>query len=219
MDLRYFIKLIESASLDSFKPIASLPPMQQKIALEAFAHLGSSQRGKPEFMGTSMKANPGMFNAMGAFCYLAEHIGDLTHRMSEKYCERMNYGYGPVQEKVNRGLRYFENGYGFEREVKGNIKNNFRIRHEENPSLTFDDFVETFKAGAKKYANAHRELTVYNEAQWHAREAAISLGDLEYNAMYGHLKALREHLEEGIPEWCDYASLVNMDGNIIKPYF
>lgn len=154
------------------KPIREFPEDVQHTALSLFHTLANNQRGRPEALATSPGTNPGLFNASGLFTWMCEHVGDLTHRMSEAYCDRLAYGIEAVTEKVRKAMRYLTNNYGFMREVKDNLHGNFEY-HQKND---WDGFVEQWEAGADAYADAHAKLTVWNEAQWHAREAAVALG-------------------------------------------
>ena len=201
------------------KPIREFPEDIQKKALTAFHALANAQRGRPEVLATSPKANPGLYNATGAFTWMTEHVGDLTHRMSESYCDRLAYGIEAVAEKVRKALRYFTNGYGFWREVKGNIENNFHFRQKEyHINTDFETFTQDFIEGAKAYADAHIVLTVWNEAQWHAREAAVALGLRHFTELEHHLNIISNHLAQGRESWSDWASMITVDNGELIPY-
>jgi len=201
-----------------FKPISELKPEQQKIAIDAFVKLGKAQRGLPERMAVSLKSNPGLFNATGSYTNLAEHLGDLTNRIAV-HADTEYYGFETVLEKVNRALNLIKSDtFSFEEKVKENIKNNFEIKKEDNPDLIFKDFLQEFKNSAKAYADAHEALVVYNKAQWHCKNCAISLGRFKYGLLYQHLKILHQHLEQGKPAWDNWASLVIMNDDMILPY-
>lgn len=192
--------------------IADLPPEQQQKALAAFVATANAQRhGDPEILATSIPANPGLFHAMGLFTHMAEHVGDLTHRMAQKRAERMTYGFEMVREKVRRALGYLRNGYGFAHEVEDNLRNNHAYR-VENGAFAGDlaAFKAAFAEGAKRYADAHAAIPVWNEAQWHAREAAVALGQQRHAAVLHHLEALERHLGDEAA-WAGYASQVRMD--------
>ena len=76
--------------------------------------------------------------------------------------------------------------------------------------MTFDEWWDKLKEAGKEYADAHSQLTVYNEAQWHAREAAVAFGRMKYSDAWKHLEALEEKLED--PEvWQEYAAQVKLD--------
>lgn len=199
-----------------FTRIADLSPDVQEKALASFGTLARAQRGKPERMGGAVRFNVPIFHATGLWTWMSEHVGDLTHRMAESHCEKWSYGFGPVTEKIDRAFRYLSSG--FADAVETNIKNNYEDAVEHNGlTQAFDEYVEEFKAGARLYADAHRELVVYNPAQYHAKQAAVALGMLYYSKMIQHLSELKAHLDDpGM--WSDYASLVDMSGGEARPY-
>lgn len=187
-------------------PIRDFPENIQQAALTLFRALASEQRGTPEILATSPKANPGLWNATGAFTVLCEHVGDLTHRMGEPYAEKMDYGYEAVGEKLRRAMRYFTNGYGLAREVDDNLRSNFRYHKRTD----WDAFLAEWERGGDAYANAHSRLTVWNEAQWRAREAAVTLGRRHYVTMEQHLQRLKMYHDRGRDAWSDWASTISV---------
>lgn len=196
-------------------PIRDFPENIQQAALTLFRALANEQRGRPEILATSIPANPGLWNAMGAFTVLCEHVGDLTHRMGESHAEQMGYGYEAVGEKLRRAMRYFTNGYGLAREVDDNLRGNYRYRERND----WDAFLAEWEHGADAYANAHSRLTVWNEAQWHAREAAVALGRRHYATMEHHLQYLKMYHDRGREAWSDWASMITViHGGEIAPF-
>jgi len=183
----------------------------REAVLAAFSQVADAQQGRPEILATSTRANPDMFKAAGAFSYLAEHVGDLTHRLTQ-HPDRTSFGYAAVGEKVRRALRYFRNGYGLPREVDGNIRNNHVVHLDSDPGphLSLGDFRAAFARGAALYADAHAGVPVLNAAQWHAREAAVALGRLEFDVMERHLEAIEERLDRGVDAWRDWAGQVHL---------
>lgn len=130
---------------------------------------------------------------------LVEHIGDLTHRMSE-YVTYDTAGYEFVETKLYKGISYLSSGYGFEREFKENLKNNASLRDE-----TFEELYARTKVKLQEYANAHAQITVYNELQEHARDAAVSIGMLEFDECLYHLQELQRHWDKGVEHWTQKA--------------
>jgi hypothetical protein len=182
-----------------------------------FGELAKAQRGLPEILAVSTRRNPALFNATGAFSYLAEHIGDLSHRLSDG-CACTGFGFNTTREKVGRGLRYYRNGFGLEQEVAVNLRNNFRIRREDGFALSFEQFIADFKAAAGRYAAAHAGLVVWNEAQWHGREAAIALGRCDYDRLLDHLEVLEARNNEGLAAWVEWAGTVCIADEGMVPF-
>ena len=81
-----------------------------------------------------------------------------------------------------------------------NICNPFR-------SIAFKElaeFRERLDRALERYALEHSKLKVWNEAQWRAREAAVSLGRQKWFQASTHLYKLSEHLND--PEdWAQFA--------------
>ena len=136
-------------------------------AIRLFKKLADSQRGKPERIMVATQHEMGG----GVMSVQIEHIGDLTHRMAEAPQYGVSESRRNVYEKVDRCLRHFNSGYGFEREFMSNIKSNAQFYNTDVKS-----YLEKAKLFLKKYADSHRDLTVYNELQHYAKYAAISLG-------------------------------------------
>lgn len=92
-----------------------------------------------------------------------------------------------------------------------NIRNNFQARTEDDRYHgTFEQFFGELKQAGQAYASAHAALTVYNEAQWNARQAAVEVGLMNFPQVEIHLAALEKHL--GDPQtWVAYAGLVMID--------
>lgn len=213
--MRDLMTLVESLTLQ-WQSILTLDEPAKTNALKAFDHLAYEQRGEPEMVGGAgpLTANPGIHHASGIYTNLTEHIGDLTNRMAKGFhVTSLRCGYGYVKNKTVNALRTLRHGYGCEREIKEQIASNHRFYTERgNYSGTMKQWVDEFHAGARRYAEAHEKLVVYNEAQWHAREAAVALGYEKFDVTTMYLRALEEHL--GDPEtWAAYASLVRIGAN------
>lgn len=105
-----------------------------------------------------------------------EHVGDLTHRMTElsRYGEYMTT---TVSQKVNSCLRSLQNKVD-------------RARIEQIPHVP----------AMKEYADEHSKIPVYNDAQYHAREAAVNLGRGLYHKAEHHLSRLKDMLDNGTYE-------------------
>ena len=178
---------------------AELHPEQKGWASESmserFGNLGSAQRGKPEYAGiVTWKWRPEV-SILGE---AAEHIGDLTHRMT---------GAG----KVGSGV-----AESFEK-----IRAWRRTLHNKFPEGSFEDhnYTHAIRMGAKKrgvsekrfkseldkelqgYADAHRKLKTYNDPQTWARDAAVALGERRWNDARRLMSKLNEIVDKGEFEW------------------
>jgi hypothetical protein len=154
-----------------------------------FHQTADAQRGPPEQAMLDIQSHMGG----GVFPNVAEHVGDITHRMAQKF-DWAKGQHGIVQDKVEKTLRTLESGYGFDREMQENFESNFRF-FKENGKEGFDyDTVEQFEGQARflslQYASEHKKVPVFNEAQMHAREAAVELGKWNFNGAITHLRWL-----------------------------
>jgi hypothetical protein len=173
--------------------------------LQAFDELADLQRGTPEHAMVQAQFALGG----GVLSFVIEHTGDLTNRMAKRHhVEHMDAGYGYIEEKVNKVLRTLRNLYGFEREHKINMKNNAEAR-----GISLNEQHEKAKQALDKYANAHKELPVFNQMQKAARGAAIALGEQKFWLAIQLLELLEVNL--GSPEeWVAKATQyeLNSDG-------
>lgn len=110
----------------------------------------------------------------GAYSYLLEHVGDLTHRMAQRNTEKMGYGAEWVAPKVNGALRTLKS--------IADIDDMNAI-----PELpVFND-----------YAQAHASLPVYNDPQKWARDAAVAIGKRDFVSAQKNLTELKNILDDG----------------------
>lgn len=179
---------------------------------ELFEQLARAQRGKPE--SAMLKIQHSQIAQL--YGYVCEHVGDLTHRMSEKpsFFEGQ---YGAVKEKVNKTLYALTNQYGFKKEVLEQIKNNLELHQKEDGTMldeTFESRLNKLKELGKQYAAAHQALTVYNDAQEHARSAAVAMGEWRFESAINRLLELKHHLDKGADHWAEYALEFNMPTKI-----
>lgn len=178
---------------------------------DAFVELGDAQREDPE--NAMLKVQRALGG--GVLSVMVEHIGDLTHRMADRNTMQ-TAGYTYVLEKVDRGLRYLGNRYGemtsrtsgFQKEHEENVRNNAKYHKVSEAKYRAE-----LEAALKKYAEEHRKLPVYNEAQWTARQAAIEIGKQDFDYAYLLLRNLKGHLGSW-QEWVTYAHqyTLNPDG-------
>lgn len=210
--MRYH-ELMESAAPE-WRSVLDLDEPARSNCLKAFNKLAQDQRGTPEDMGGGGNQNPGLRNNVGVYHYATEHIGDVTNRMAKGFhVTDQDCGFFYVERKVLGVLRDVRRTYGFEREINEQLRSNYRYAVEEKAYTgSFEEWQDAWVKAGRLYAKAHAMLTVYNEAQWHARQAAVTLGLHDYASFRHRLEALASHLES--PEaWSAYASLVRVDDN------
>lgn len=169
--------------------------LNSEEAVGAFIELAETQRGEPE------KAMLRCQHALGGgvMSVLLEHIGDLTHRMSEApfvRSENLENSLSTVIPKVERGLRYIQSKYGIEKEHSENMKSNFKFFKDEGLSDSFEEWSKKINKKLEDYSLGHSKLKVYNKAQYAAREAAVSLGRLDFQECEKHLNYLKEIIED-----------------------
>jgi hypothetical protein len=166
----------------------------------AFYRLGDQQRGKPErAMELVTHFHPGVLSV------LVEAVGDIQDRMQT--CGPAA-GYPCMKKKINDPLRWLDQGWWgptFEIEHDRNLANN-----REHRKLSIDDYNDKLTELLLNYAEEHAKLPVYNEAQLHAREAAVALGLQDWDAAVEHLEELNRHLGSAA-EWVEYAHQYELD--------
>lgn len=187
-------------------------PTKKATHKKLFDRLASAQRGAPE--DAMLRIQHAQVSQL--YGNLAEHVGDLTHRMSE-YPEHPNYynGYPYVHSKVEKTLRWLRNPYGFEREVEEQAHSNYEYCKREGCLSGWYTSPETglehLARLGQKYADEHRKLPVFNEVQRTAQEAAIAVGEFRFEDAEEFLAQLGELLEEGPEAWAAEAGKVSWD--------
>ena len=174
-----------------------------------FHQTADTQRGPPE---AAMLAIQSLMGG-GVFPHVAEHVGDITHRMAENF----DHGKGQldlVGDKVEKTLRTLESGYGFEKEMQENFESNFRFL-KEHGRMPFDT-VEQFEGQARflslQYAHEHSKVPVFNEPQMHAREAAVELGKWNFEGAIAHLRWLKELCDDEERYYHEVAQVTMKEG-------
>ena len=157
--------------------IAGPSPVPPQVA-KAFMAVADQQRGDPEFAMLRIQRTMGG----GVLSVVVEHVGDLTHRMTE-HADRGFWLEDIIQEKVKRGLSYLTHGYGFEKEMHENMRAN-------------KTDVEKLDRQLIEYAKEHEKLPVYNAAQYHGRESAVALGYKDWDKSIEHLRILQNMLDK-----------------------
>jgi hypothetical protein len=159
------------------------------------AEVGDVQRNKPEHAMNRVQHEIGG----GVMNVAVEHIGDLTHRLADRNTLKWSGGHEFVKEKVTKALGWLRSGYGFMREHEENITSNAKHRGHDR-----DVFAAKVDKLLKNYADAHREIPVFNRVQQLARDAAIALGEKDVAGSTRNLEVLERMLGEGREAWRDY---------------
>ena len=172
-----------------------------------FDELASDQRGEPEKAMLRCQMHP---LGAGIGTHALEHCGDITNRMAQHFTYFQGQ-YGIVKDKVDKCLYWLTNEYGFEREVRENMQNNYRAQVEDNnPKLkgrSYEELAKEFFKLWEAYGNAHSRLTVYNRAQRYAKFAAVALGHRNFSEAIIYLKSLKRILDMGEAEYIKEAGL------------
>lgn len=152
-------------------------------------HVAGMQRSAPE---TAMDAarNPAGAGIRGE---VLMHVGDLTHRMNEPYATGVPgdvhaYKTEYVRPKVNYQLDNLTQGYGFDREARELEQETRDYQSSRGGPVHSPSEVNDLLLS---YADAHQALPVYNEPGYHARSAAVSVGQGRTSRAVMHLRALK----------------------------
>lgn len=153
--------------------------------------VGQKQRAEPESaMRKVQRANGG-----GVLNPVVEHLGDLTHRMSEGTTAE-GRGYENVKSKVDRVLSSLKHDYGFQKEMEENFRNNARVSEKSEQEIR-----EEVDQALAEYAETHAEIPVFNEMQELARDAAIDVGNKRFDEAIQKLETLKQELDKGREHW------------------
>jgi hypothetical protein len=180
-----------------------------------FDTVADAQRGAPEHKMLQLQSLLGG----GVLSYVVEHVGDITHRMSQNF----DFAKGQidlVQDKVEKTLRTLEHGYGFEKEMMENFRSNFSFRKErgEAKHATVEEFINAAKKLSMEYAFEHRRVPVFNEPQKRARAAAVALGEWKFKEAILHLRWLL-NLTEDPEAYREAVSQVTMEEGTDNAFF
>ena len=152
----------------------------------AFEKLAYLQRGDPELAMLDVQ------NAYGGGVYsvLVEHVGDITHRMSEMpgYLEG---GLDSVAPKVRRALNVLRSEYTPQREYDESLRNNAQYNN-----VALEDRAASVDKARENYTEQHRKLPVYNEMQRNARDAAIAIGEQRWADAQSNLEYIEQFLDD-----------------------
>lgn len=155
----------------------------------AFEKMAQAQRSEPERLST--KTFPSA--ASGYYQNALEHIGDLTHRLGEHFS---NYHGLEAIPKIKSQLRVQNND--FRNIVYEQIESNNKYYKEKGlTNITDEEAIEKIKEHGQKYSEAHSKIPIYNELQYHARQAAIELGLWHFSEVRKHLQWLKDVIDSG----------------------
>ena len=164
--------------------------------------IAQAQRGEPEAAMRQVQHTVGG----GVLNPVVEHVGDLTHRMTERVTYH-NMGYEAVKDKVHKALRVLEEPYGFEREMGENVRSNARSMGRNEAALQ-----AKINKALEQYSEAHKKIPVVNEMQRLARGAAIAVGNNDFATAKRNLHALKDVLDKGPDAWVKRAR------EVLAPY-
>jgi len=147
--------------------------------VRAFREIGWAQRDVPE---TRMRE--AQHYCGGLWTHLLEHVGDLTHRMTEWWPDML-----AGSDKAPSALRLLRAGPPHSMPFEQDVQEQF-VRNARYHGIPKGEYLAELDRIGEAYAQAHEELPVYNRALWLAREAAIALGRKNYRRAAQHLQEL-----------------------------
>jgi hypothetical protein len=172
-----------------------------------FQALAHAQRGKPE--NAMLKLQDSQIAQVYGF--VAEHTGDLVHRMSE----HVNFSrgqYTTVKDKVEKVLRQLESGtrgmLPFEDYILEQIQNNYDYYQQKGQMPQYkspEQMLGILKKLGRSYADAHKKLKTYNSVQRLAQLASVSVGDFDFDGARKYLNMLKDIMDKGKDAWVQEA--------------
>jgi len=155
--------------------------------VEAFLKTAVAQRSAKGCPETTMRDFQHYFGG-GVLSNVIEHVGDLTHRLTHKI-KYNSVLEEYVSEKLDIGITRLSRGQGFVDEHETNLFNN-----AEYNGVPLDEMKEKVGEYLKEYAEGHRRVPVFNRIQWLAREAAIQLGEQNFDKSLTILQTLNNEM-------------------------
>ena len=163
--------------------------------VEQFSALGQQQRGRPESVMLEATSHHS-----GIWSFLIEHVGDLTHRMTERVNQKEDpAGFGASKSKIERAFNFLTEGQ-FGRSIEETHEQNI-INNAELSKQTEQEFRNTLNQLGEAYSNEHAKLPVFNEVQKRARDAAIALGKQDFATATEHVTWLKNLIDQGEEAW------------------
>jgi len=162
-----------------------------------FHEVGNLQRGVPEERMLELQRVQGS----QIHGYLAEHVGDLLHRMNEVATEA-DAGYLAVGEKIKKALNQLRTNYhlGISGEVSEQFVSNAKFR-----GIDVEELKKMQVDAGEAYAKAHESLPVFNEAQRLAQEASVAIGRMDWVQAEKSLAKLDDIHSRGRKAWKSFA--------------
>ena len=182
-------------------------PLPPPDVIEAFDELAWKQRDEPE----DAMNDVAMFHS-GSLSYILEHVGDLTNRIAKRSHIENRMGQDYVRNKTRDALKTLKNTYGFRSIHLEQCKNNAKHR-----GIPYSEYMDELTRLQKAYGKAHSKLKVYNPAQYAAREAAVALGNEEYEEAVRFLEALNKlSKDKNRYEKVAFSYKRNPDGSLVE---
>jgi hypothetical protein len=155
-------------------------------ARKAFSELANKQRGEPE---NKMREIQNLIS--GTYSWQLEHIGDLTHRISQRVYvnhDSIEDALNDIETKIQNGLFYLSSEYDLRnKHSKRIISDYIDVSHIYK---SVEDYEKSINKESQLYSKYHAQLPVYNIVQYHARESAVHLGRQDYRRSRYHLEKL-----------------------------
>lgn len=161
----------------SSKDFEGMSDKEHSIVLH---HSGMIQRGAPELAMYRIQSKLGG----GVYSHVVEHTGDLYYRTHHMRNSGMS-DHNEVGLKNNRVLTELKSPYGFERNMKEDLKGN--AAYSKDQSINWDSAVVL----GKDYANEHNKLPVYNHPALLMTQATNHLGNMRFGATTATLEQLK----------------------------
>jgi len=154
------------------------PSFSPKQRETAFKELADAQRDVPENAMVKAQTALRAINKPGTATlgHLLEHVGDLTHRMSEIPRYQPGLAKENVPQKVRTAL---------------GALNSYADRYD------MEDHVPRDMRELKEYADAHAALPAHNEMQRAARDAAVALGNKDFTKAKAELAKIKAAIDDG----------------------
>jgi hypothetical protein len=162
---------------------AEVERMTPDEALDTRQRAGQYQRGPAEHAMNDYQHTMGG----GVMGHLMEHTGDLTNRMNKNVrgFAGLEVTMDDVVPKVDRMHGAINHRYGFEKEMGENLRSNAQYQGE-----SIGDHTMKHEHRARRYADAHRQLAVYNYPSEVARDTAVAVGEQRFDAARAGLSTL-----------------------------